>query len=146
MRRVSFLDSSALVKRYVNEAGSEWVGSLLTASGDPIIVSSLAIAEVSAAIVRRVAPQRAKALISELDQDARDLMAVAPMSNATVLHATELVRRHKIRGCDGLQLAAAIEVANGLGRADLLEFVSSDLELNAAARAEGLRVATPPIA
>src|SRR5438045_2028616 len=47
-----FLDSSALVKAYRREAGTNRVTQLLSGS-DPIMVARLAQVEVSSAIVRR---------------------------------------------------------------------------------------------
>lgn len=55
--------------------------------------------------------------------------------------ALRLLRVHPLRAGDALQLAAALLAAEG--RPSTLEFVCLDARLLAAARVEGLRVATP---
>jgi predicted nucleic acid-binding protein len=58
-----FLDSSALVKRYVAETGSRWVADLVTPpAGNVVHISIVSGAEVVAALVRR---QRAGSLAEE---------------------------------------------------------------------------------
>ena len=47
-----FFDASALIKRYVNEAGSTWVQSLLAPSGGRIYVARIGGVEVIAALTR----------------------------------------------------------------------------------------------
>jgi predicted nucleic acid-binding protein len=49
---VYFLDSSALLKRYRDEAGSQRVSQLIE-TGERLVIARLAHVEVSAAIVRR---------------------------------------------------------------------------------------------
>lgn len=51
---VLFLDSSALVKRYVSEAGSEWVKSLVVPSaGNVVMIARVTWVEVLSALARR---------------------------------------------------------------------------------------------
>ena len=48
-----FLDSSAIGKRYMTEVGSTWVRSLVApAAGHVVVVSRLAIVEISSALAR----------------------------------------------------------------------------------------------
>jgi hypothetical protein len=49
-----YLDTSALVKRYIDEVGSNWVRTLLVQSPPPsLIVVHLAIVEMTSALARR---------------------------------------------------------------------------------------------
>ena len=49
-----FLDSSALIKRYITEIGSTWLHNLTSpAAGNIIVVAELARIEVAATFVRR---------------------------------------------------------------------------------------------
>jgi uncharacterized protein len=51
---VYFVDSSALVKRYINETGSQWILNLCNpASNHDIIIAAIAGVEITAAITRR---------------------------------------------------------------------------------------------
>ena len=49
--------------------------------------------------------------------------------------------KHRLRGCDALQLAAAVALKKATGR--LVRFICADADLNVAARAEGLSVLDP---
>lgn len=50
-----YLDASAMVKQYVNEAGSGWLRHTLAASQDVVVVAAqLLIIEVASALNRRV--------------------------------------------------------------------------------------------
>jgi predicted nucleic acid-binding protein len=75
-----FLDSSALVKVYRQEQGTERVISLVTGS-ETLVIARFAIVEVSAALVRRgrqaLVPSADIALVlAQLDQDAADVFQV----------------------------------------------------------------------
>ena len=48
-----YLDSSALVKRYVTETGSAWVRELCQDAANAIFISELALVEVGSAFARR---------------------------------------------------------------------------------------------
>ncbi len=51
---VYFLDSSALVKRYIRETGTDWVESLFSPNlGNDCFVAAIAGVEIIAAITRR---------------------------------------------------------------------------------------------
>jgi predicted nucleic acid-binding protein len=51
---VYFLDSSALVKRYIRETGTDWVASLFSPDfGNDCFVAAIAGVEIIAAITRR---------------------------------------------------------------------------------------------
>jgi predicted nucleic acid-binding protein len=52
---IYFVDTSALVKRCVNETGSAWVVSWIAVeAGNVIVISELAIVEIFSAFARRV--------------------------------------------------------------------------------------------
>ncbi len=149
MAVVHFFDSSALVKRYMLEAGTDVVNGLVNNTETRMIVSSLTRAEVSSAFVRRLPAKEARALLDALDKDLATQFAIKPVDEATVSAASTLVRRHRIRGCDAVQLLAALRISQALadasdpGAAISLVFVCADHELNAAARAEGLAALNP---
>jgi len=51
---VCFLDSSALVKRYVAETGSAWIAALVSpAAGNQLVIARAAWVEVLSALARR---------------------------------------------------------------------------------------------
>lgn len=131
-----FLDSSALVKRYAEEAGSEELDAFLSAATS-VGASVIAPAEVVSALTRR----RRDALISTREyNDARDALA-ADLRDLTLIGITEdvlssaidAIERWPLRAVDALHIACATAWS-----ADL--FVSADRAQLRAARGKGLRV------
>ncbi len=71
-----FVDSSALVKRYRSESGSERVSELL-ASPNRLLIARLTVVEVSSALVRRarstnMPPEKLRTALGAFDDDLRD--------------------------------------------------------------------------
>ena len=143
-----FTDSSAVVKRYVQENGSAWVSGLFAATPtNEISIVAISTVEVVSAISRRVRG----GMTSEADAASAcalflaDLAAdhqIFDVTDVLLRQAIHLARVYRLRGCDAVQLAAANEV-NRLRIAAGLSpviFVSADNELNTAARSEGLAV------
>ena len=62
-------------------------------------------------------------------------LVVSVVRESTIEVATRLIEKHSLRGYDGLQLAAAIEVRNLDPKVD--HFASADARLNSDAIAEG---------
>jgi predicted nucleic acid-binding protein len=148
---ICFLDSSALVKRYVVETGSAWVKSQTDpTSGNQLYVARITGAEMIAAITRRqrrgaASPADASAAIAAFRADFAIAYFPLDVSEGLVAHAMDLAERHGLRGYDAVQLAAALELnarCLAAGAAPPL-VVTADAELNRAAAAEGLAVDDP---
>jgi predicted nucleic acid-binding protein len=145
-----YLDSSALVKRYVSEIGSEWVRDLCDDAQNALFASELALVEVSSAFARR--QRRGEISDGEL-QDYLDLFIgdcsssyhLIPAERLAIDRAVDLTQRHPLRGYDAVQLACALAANSLLVAADLpsLIFVSADETLVAAARSEHLLAENP---
>lgn len=154
-----YLDSSALVKRYVSEIGSAWVLSLF----DPLLKNDVLIAaitsvEIIAAITRRCLRQPLRgtrggsiigtdaiAVCNQFKSDLRSEYQVIEITESIINSAMVLAQVYGLRGYDAVQLGAgcavnALCIANSL---PLVTFVSADSELNAAAANEGLLVENP---
>jgi hypothetical protein len=137
---IRFLDSSALVKRYVREPGSDVVARLFRSSSK-LAASSLAAFEVAAALFKRaragdvsteLARKHAARVAADLDE-----MHVVEARRPVLDLATELVSRRALRAYDAVQLASAMRLARAAGVA--VTFVCADEALTAAALAEGIR-------
>ncbi len=147
-----FLDSSALVKRYLTETGSGWVLRLTDPTvGHAVSIAELTEVEVAAALAAR---HRAPGGITRAERDAAiGLLArhcageytLIPASRAILDRAVDLTQRHRLRGYDAVQLATALAANDSLLRTALpsLTFVAADADLVAAARAEGLGADDP---
>ncbi len=138
---IHFLDSSALVKRYVEEAGSAVI-ALLFRGKKMLAVSRLAEVEVPLALAKRARRGDLKEAEARAHGEhvLRDLksMRVAELRQRTFEHARELGWAHGLRANDALQLASASRLKTDTGMS--LTFWCADEGLNQAARAEGLRV------
>ena len=135
-----YFDSSALVKRYVDETGGRTVRRLL-ASGS-LATSRLSEVEVASAIRRRVrestlSPVDGSSILAALTRDVRALLIVE-LTPDVVAIASALLERRALRSGDAVQLASAVYLRQQL--AAPLPFVAFDARLAAAARAEGLSV------
>ena len=146
-----FFDTSALLKRYVNERGTAVVVALTDpAAGHVFYVSGLTLVEAVAAVARRMkgqslSPSIGAQTLTRIRNDFGSLFTQVPVSPALLSDAERLAQRHALRAYDSVQLVTALSVAAALATANLPSptFVCSDLELNAAASAEGLTIADP---
>jgi hypothetical protein len=148
---VYYVDTSALVKRYVNENGSAWVESIVSvASGNDVYVVRLTELELTPAIVRRTRggslnPTNAASILTQFNRDCANeyqFLEVVPNLFASGLL---LIQKYGLRASDSLQLAAILMLNEERGVSSLPKaiMVSADGELNAAAFAEGLVVEDP---
>jgi uncharacterized protein len=143
---IYFLDTSALVKRYVSETGTAWVQALTDpTAGNVHCIARITRPEMVAAITRRergghLAPANAVTALTDFDYDFARQYLIVSMSDALIDHAAVLARTHGLRGYDAVQLAAALEVWTQIPTTVL---ISGDSDLNAAALAEGMPVDDP---
>jgi len=141
---IIFLDSSALVKRYIAEAGTDNVVTLLK-EAEYIFVSWLAYPETLAAITRRSkgADLDKEALGLVKQQFAADwkLCSIVEVSGESLKDVVMVIEKHALRGADSVHLAAALWLKRSVGL-DLV-FVASDEELLRAADRERLKTLNP---
>ena len=141
-----FLDTSTVLKRYVQETGTAWVQALAAPTvRHSLFVVRITLAETVAAITRRerggsITPQDAATAVADFQLDFARQYRVVEVSARLVAQAATLARRHALRGYDAVQLAAALEIH---ATDPSLTLLSADAELNTAATAEGLSVEDP---
>jgi predicted nucleic acid-binding protein len=147
---VYYLDSSAVVKRYVAESGSEAIRAICADAENALFLSELALVEVSSAFARRakgggISDAERRSYVDLFVGDCARDYALIPADRRAIDRAVALTQAHALRGYDALQLACAL-VASDLLRAagvEPVQFLSADDELLAAAGTEGLAVANP---
>ena len=148
---VYYADSSALVKRYVNEVGSAWVQDICRPGANHIIaLAHVGLAEIAAALGVKcrqnvLAADIRDGLLRDLQRDGRDQYWLVDVDQPMVTDAIALTRRQKLRGYDAIHLACALFLEHTLVRQDLpgLILVSADQDLLTAAQAEGLLTDNP---
>lgn len=136
-------DTSALVKRYHLEPGSDKVDEMFEDTDNVLIISELALVEVTSALLRKRnrGEITTSAMENALAQFARDVLSeliVADFTSDVVRRARELVLAHNLKTLDALQLASALEF-QALNPA----FVYADAKLHDAAQAAGMTVLDP---
>ena len=130
---VTYIDSSALVKRYISESDSKFASSLISA--DPVLVTSwLTFVEVRKAVSRALEGPDLAAALRALTDDF-DKMAVVSPDVLTWQAAADIVDALKIRSLDAVHLACAQRL-----RVKNLRFVTFDLRQAIAARSLGFNV------
>lgn len=130
---ILYLDTSALVKLYVNESGSEQVGSAV-AKADSLASSMLAYAEALATFSRaereaRLNPSQLKTIVDAFERDWQGYTRVDVSGDVAVL-AGALATRYPLKGADAVHLASAYLLHELYGG---VRFMSFDKQLNAAA-------------
>jgi uncharacterized protein len=139
---VFYLDSSAWVKRYVQELGSAWVHSLFDRR-QLIACSTLGYLEAVAALSRRLSDAGLARVEPWLQTDWRN-MARLPITGEVMDRAVELARRYKLRGADAVHLATALGLQETLEAVnEPVVLVASDDELLKGAQSAQLSVENP---
>ena len=124
-----YFDSSALVKRYVDEPGSRAVRRLI-ASGS-VATSRLSEVEVISAIRRRVrestlSPSDGSSVLAALTRDV-PAFVIVELTPDVVAIASGLLERHALRSSDAVQLASAVYLRQQL--AAPMPFIAFDERL-----------------
>ena len=138
---ILYLDTSALVKRYLVEAGTLEV-NLWIGQAHPASTSLITRAEMGAAISRAErtgwinADQRDLAL--GLFRAEWEMLGRLPINEATVRRADALACQHGLRGYDAVHLACALLYRDGLG--EPVTLATYDRLLWQAGQTEGLPV------
>jgi predicted nucleic acid-binding protein len=147
----AYVDTSALVKRYVAEVGSAWLRRLLAAPGQQVIYTcTLAQAEVISALQRRVREGRLEAphaqrLSQRVAVHFAQRYQVMAITQAVVDQACEALQVHALRAADAIHLSCALTIRRIAQEQELPppSFVGADDALLAAATAEGFTVENP---
>jgi predicted nucleic acid-binding protein len=135
----AYFDTSALIKRYVDEEGRREVLRLLRRH--QCVTSQLVSVELRSALRRRVADgsfeaRRVPELLKRFAAD-REFWALIEVTS-DVLHAAEkLVAAHPLRTLDAIHVASAELFADRLASSELT-FVSADGRQTAVAAAIGM--------
>jgi predicted nucleic acid-binding protein len=146
-----FFDTSALVKRHVNEVGSHWVRAQTAAkAGHTLYIAGITAVEMTSAITRRqrrgsLSAAQGAAIYGHFRRHLAQRYVVLEVTPSLMADAMRLARSHGLRAYDAVQLSAALDIQRDHRQAGLapITLVSADQELNAAATAEGLAVDDP---
>lgn len=143
-----YLDTSALVKLYVRETGTEQMLRLASRAADnQFAVLALAQVEVRSALRRRARAGEIESTVSDqlAESFQRDLEGVflrQSLTEAMLDVACAMVDRHSLYALDAIQLAGYMALRTSYG-ANVPVFVSADRGLLKAAEAESIPILDP---
>jgi uncharacterized protein len=137
---ILYLDSSALVKKYVWETGSEEIVSSFAAA-EQRAISCVGYAEVLAALHRRLregtlSAAEVRKAKGEMKADWSEMITVDVTDQLNDL-AEKLAAKHALRGFDLIHLSSVLLLMGQL-RSEDLRFACADIRLLGAARKEGI--------
>jgi uncharacterized protein len=140
---ILYLDTSALVKLYAEEEGSEGV-RLAVRAADLVATSLMAYAEMRSALARKsrgneISLPAFTRCRRDFERDWQRLNRL-PIDELLVRKAAELAEQHALRALDALHLAAADSLQNTLR--DTVTFACFDSRLNGVAEAQGFALLT----
>ncbi len=140
---ILYLDTSSLVKLYVEEPGSRGVQKLVSRA-ELVTTSVVAYAEARAALARRrretgLTPTEHRRARVALDGDWPRILTLE-VAEPLARRAGDLAERHRLRGFDALHLASYLTVSEEFRGEDVL-FSTADDALRRAARSATRRSA-----
>ena len=146
-----FLDSSAIVKRYVSEPGHAWITTLCDpAQNHDVQIAQIALVEVVAALCRKARESTITAterdiLITDFRNDTITTYSIRQITTQVYTHAGDLCRTYRLRAYDAVQLAAALALHDDALASSVSApiFVCADADLLSYAFSEGLGVENP---
>lgn len=138
---ILYLDTSSLVKLYVEEEGSQTV-RIQVSKAKAVATSTIAYVEARAAFARKHREgglgKEDYDLISDIFRHEWVTYLAIDVSEAVITLAGDLTDRHDLRGFDAIHLASALALRDRVQSP--VGFSCADERLKAAAEAQGLRI------
>ena len=131
-----YLDTSALIKRFVVEKGSRSVHGMIEKEG-PVATAKIAYAEVHSGLARKVREGALSAgrhafICRQVESDWGAYLRM-DLTDEVLALARALIQRHPLRALDAIHLASALILKGSIG--EPVDFVSADeRQLRAAAK------------
>ena len=146
-----FLDSSALVKRYVPETGSAWIRALSAPNtGNSLFIARITWVEVRSAISRReregsLTPTDRTLIIQRFRSDLNNQYQVIELDSTLAERAGQLVEQYPLRAYDTVQLASVLLLQSAFATTQSTSpiFLSADNRLSTVAIGLGLLFDNP---
>ncbi len=140
-----FIDSSALIKRYHYETGTEVIDEIIEKEYSQIFISSVTLIEVIATLRRKVkerkiSKNRFLKLKGVFLYDVEKMYTLIPLDDSVLADALHIAEKYGCKSLDSLQLSSAL-------KAKLIEgeiiFVCADKQLLKYAKKEGFETLNP---
>ncbi|MBI2909338.1 MAG: type II toxin-antitoxin system VapC family toxin [Chloroflexi bacterium] len=145
---IYYLETSALLKRYRTEQGTEIINSLFKnrRPTDVLLTSYFTALEIEVVATRGLkgrilTPEAYRVLLAYFTGDLSQSLMLQPVSDVTLADSITLVKRYGLRAGDAIHLSAAL--LSGQAASAGIIFVTSDIELSRAAQGEGFDLFDP---
>lgn len=125
-----FLDTSALIKRYLSEKGSNWIRQVVFVPTNYLLIARITQVEVASVFARKargnfISTTDEMMLLSLFQQDLRLRFGIVELDEPLTMHAASLAHVHGLRAYDAVQLACALKANSvistlGAGNVNLL--------------------------
>jgi len=146
---VFYFDTSAIVKRYRREKGTELADDLMDnpREADRFYTSLLSPLEVTSAVTRlsnagEITEKTVSEVLARFHTEIRERFRIWPIEEEIIAAAILLVRQQGIRSADAIHLATAVTISS-LSQGSPTVFLSSDRKLIHAAKEKGLATIDP---
>lgn len=138
---IVYLDTSSLVKLYVEETGSEKIKDIAY-NATVISTSKVAYAEARAAFARKQKEDgfsitNLRKIVEDLNRDWESYFIIE-ITDGLIRSAGDIAEKHLLRGFDSIHLASAIILKDKTGSE--IYFSSNDARLNRAAEKEKIPI------
>ena len=139
-----YFDSSALVKRYLEEDGTDRVNEIIV-SAPFISTSKLTYPEMLSAFARKfkredISEREFRRAANKFETD-WDYFLIIEFQNELLSLINKTIKKHYLRGADSLHLASALWLK--YAAKENVTFIASDIELLKAAKLERLQIINP---
>lgn len=148
MSRSFYFDTSALIKLYHQETGTDQVEEIFRQADNVLIISELAGVELYSTLARKVrtgeiAPSVQDEVLRNFEHDCTHRFVIVPLGSSVIQKAKELLQKHgntyALRTLDALHLGTCL-----IARAkEEVSFVCADDRLVAIGTFEGLQILNP---
>ncbi len=147
MKPAYFCDTSAIIKLYHAESGTEYMAFIFENEQNKLILSELTLVEFESSVSKKVrtgdiSNAAKKVAIKNFNKDCRNRFILNQLNSRTIKCARDIIGRHgdeyAIRTLDALQLAACL-----MEEKEGLHFVCADSRLNKISRIEGIITINP---
>lgn len=138
-----YLDTSAFVKFYHQETGTDEVEKIFSTEDASIIISEIAVVELYSALYRlsrmkEISEDALKTSIASFEEDCKYRFSINSVDSNAITKATEIIKKYgnkkSIRTLDAIQLSISLNNEN------IVVFVSADTVLTDIAEKEGLEI------
>lgn len=146
---IYYLETSALLKRYRTEKGTDVLDELFEEKQESEVftTSYFTILEVTSVATRllkadSISRRSYYQILGDLSQDARQLLALQPVSDVVLSDALSLITDHALRAPDAVQLATALIIRSSVP-SEAAYFICTDAKLLGACEGSGLATIDP---